>query len=134
MTILWIIVFKFNTCAILKITKHCNISPDFLNLQISKHNIGHDMGIFSKKKSLNKFADLPFDEFKAKYLGLKSNGYPRPARRERIEPLGDLPESLNLTAMGYVTSVKDQGVCGSCWSFATTGLIEGLLFRQSNGG
>ena len=29
MTILWIIVLKFNACTILKITTYCNISPDF---------------------------------------------------------------------------------------------------------
>ncbi len=34
------------------------------------------------------------------------------------------PESYDLRDEGYVTSVKDQGLAGHCWSFAAMGAIE----------
>jgi len=41
-----------------------------------------------------------------------------------------LPSSYDLRTLGYVTPVKDQGSCGSCWAFATYGSFESWLKKS----
>jgi len=105
------------------------------NLDFIEHNE------YSFKLGLNSYADLSQEEFQH---FVKSGGYGNKNQMIDIKRnllrvdrtsscsafkskmlASSLPSSIDWREKNAVTAVKDQGHCGSCWSFSATGSMEG---------
>ncbi|KAL2945104.1 Thiol protease aleurain-like [Bienertia sinuspersici] len=85
----------------------------------------------SYKLHVNQFADWTWEEFQRHKLGAAQNCSATLKGSHKLSH-AVAPAEKDWRSEGIVSPVKDQGHCGSCWTFSTTGALE-AAYAQASG-
>uniref|UniRef100_A0A9L0K8J4 Cathepsin H n=1 Tax=Equus asinus TaxID=9793 RepID=A0A9L0K8J4_EQUAS len=87
----------------------------------------HNTGNHTFRMGLNQFSAMNFAELKHKYLWSEPQNCSA-TKGNYLRGAGPYPPSVDWRKKGnFVSPVKNQGGCGSCWTFSTTGALESAV-------